>query len=261
MLHCDKGSEKMIYYFSGTGNSEWAARTLAHLTHDSVTRITKKTLLPVKIEEGEVFGLVFPIYAWNLPEMVSEFLKNVSVHTLAYCYAVCTCGAEAGYAMKLLNARVRMSGVWSLIMPDNYIVAYSVEDDATALEKVREANVRLQQIAAHINARDKGCADVQVGKLAFVKTFVGGHLFNKYARSSKPFRSSYDCTGCGLCAKVCPTQNILVADNMPFWSDDCQQCLACIHRCPKQAIEYGRSTEKHGRYVFHFTEDQIDGEE
>ncbi len=248
----------MIYYFSGTGNSEWAARTLAGLTNDRVTRITKKTIQPVMVEDGETFGLVFPIYAWNLPQMISDFLKNVSVHTGAYCYAVCTCGADAGWAMKLLRARMHMDGVWSLVMPDNYIVAYKVEDDETALRKVREANARITQIAAHINARDTGCADVQSGKLALVKTFLGGHLFNKYARSSKPFRSSYDCTGCGLCEKVCPSENILVAGDMPFWHDDCQQCLACIHRCPKHAIEYGKSTEKHGRYVFHFSKEQIE---
>ena len=249
----------MIYYFSGTGNSEWAARTLAGLTNDRVTRITKKTLQPVMVGEGETFGLVFPIYAWNMPQMVSDFLKNVSVHTGAYCYAVCTCGADAGWAMRLLRARMHMDGVWSLVMPDNYIVAYQVEDDETALNKVRDANVRIQQIATRINARETGCADVQSGKFALVKTFIGGHFFNKYARSSKPFRSSYDCTGCGLCEKVCPSENILVAGDMPFWSDDCQQCLACIHRCPKHAIEYGKSTEKHGRYVFHYSKDQIEG--
>ena len=248
----------MIYYFSGTGNSEWAARTLALQTGDRVTRITKKTLRPVMVGKDDVFGLVFPIYAWNLPEMVSDFLKNISVESGAYCYAVCTCGAQAGYAMQILRARMHMDGVWSLIMPDNYIVAYKVEDDAQALAKVRASNEKLREIAAHICARDTGCADVQVGKFAFVKTFIGGHLFQKYARSSKPFRTSYDCTGCGLCAKVCPSENILVAEDMPFWSDACQQCLACIHRCPKRAIEYGRSTEKHGRYVFHFTKEQIE---
>ncbi|MBQ7541505.1 MAG: 4Fe-4S dicluster domain-containing protein [Clostridia bacterium] len=248
----------MIYYFSGTGNSEWAAKTLAQQTNDRVTRITKQTMRPVSVGKNDVFGLVFPIYAWSLPQMVSDFLKDVSIEHGAYCYAVCTCGAQAGYAMRILRARMPLDGVWSLIMPDNYIVAYKVEDDDAALAKVRAANVRLREISAAINARESGCTDVQVGRFPFVKTFIGGRLFNKYARSSKPFRSSYDCTGCGLCAKVCPTQNILVAEDMPFWNDDCQQCLACIHRCPKKAIEYGRSTEKHGRYVFHFTKEQIE---
>ena len=249
----------MIYYFSGTGNSEWVARTLAQKTGDRVRRITKKSLCDVHIAKNEVFGLVFPIYAWNLPQMVSDFLRHVSVESGAYCYAVCTCGAEAGYAMHILKKRIHMDGVWSLIMPDNYIVAYKVENDDEALEKVQKAYVQLRGIAGHILARESGCTDVQIGKLAFVKTFLGGRLFNRYARSAKPFHTSYDCTGCGLCAKVCPTQNILIADDMPFWSDDCQQCLACIHRCPKRAIEYGKSTEKHGRYVFHFTQDQIEG--
>lgn len=248
----------MIYYFSGTGNSEWVARSLAELTHDSVTRITKETLQPLDVKKDETFGLVFPIYAWSLPKMVSDFLKNISIECGAYCYAVCTCGAEAGYAMHLLRARMHMDGVWSLIMPDNYVVAFKAEAEDAALEKVRNANAQLGGIAASINARESGCADVHVGKLAFLKTFVGGHLFRKYALSAKPFRSTYSCTACGLCARVCPTGNIRIMDDMPFWGDDCQQCMACIQRCPKRAIEYGRSTEKHGRYVFHFTKEQIE---
>ena len=258
MLHCCKEVKGMIYYFSGTGNSEWVARSLAQQTGDSVTRITKKTPFPVEVKKNEVFGLVFPIYAWSLPRIVSDFLKNITVESGAYCYAVCTCGAEAGYAMRLLGARMHMDGVWSLIMPDNYIVAFKVEDDDEALEKVRHANVRLHEIADHINARDCGCSDVHIGRFAFFKTFIGGHLFNRYALSAKPFRSTWACNACGLCMRVCPTGNIRIADDMPFWGDDCQQCMACIQRCPKHAIEYGRSTEKHGRYVFHFTQDQIE---
>ena len=258
MLHCCREVNGMIYYFSGTGNSEWVARTLAMQTGDSVTRITKRTASPVEVKRGETFGLVFPIYAWNLPQMVSDFLKNITVESGAYCYAVCTCGAEAGYAMRILRTRMHMDGVWSLIMPDNYVVAFKAEKDDEALEKVRSAYVHLREIADQINARERGCSDVHVGKLPFLKTFVGGHLFRKYALSAKPFRTTYKCDACGLCTKVCPTGNIRLVEDLPFWGNDCQQCMACIQRCPKHAIEYGRSTEKHGRYVFHFTKEQIE---
>lgn len=150
-----------------------------------------------------------------------------------------------------------MDNVWSLVMPSNYIVAYHTEQEDEALAKVRTAAEKTEEIISCINARRSGEHDVQVGSFPLLKTFVAGHLFRRYALSAKPFRSTYDCNGCGKCAKDCPTENICVAEGMPFWFDTCEQCLACIHNCPKRAIEYGRSTEKHGRYSFRYTDEQI----
>ena len=249
----------MIYYFSGTGNSRWVAETLAEKTGDTTTRIVKRTVQPLTVHAGETFGLVFPIYAWNMPRMVQDFINNIFIEKGAYTFAVCTCGSEAGYAMRVLHARMPMDNVWSLVMPDNYVVAFHAEQDDVALEKVRGAARKLDAIADCIRAGRSGEWDVQVGSFPFLKTFVAGHLFRKYALSAKPFRSTYDCSGCGLCAKECPTENIRVADGMPFWFDTCEQCMACIQKCPKRAIEYGKSTEKHGRYSFRFTPEQIYG--
>ncbi len=36
----------------------------------------------------------------------------------------------------------------------------------------------------------------------------------------------------------------------PVWmKDDFTCCLGCIHRCPKQRIQYEKKTEKTGRYT------------
>lgn len=247
----------MIFYFSGTGNSEWVAETIAKRISDTCVRVTEDTMKPVTIHKNEVLGLVFPVYAWNMPQMISEFLKGIVIEEGAYTFAVCTCGEEAGYAMHLLKGRIHLDNVWSLTMPDNYIVAYKVEDEETSLSKVRTSALRLRVIGDQIAERKKGTFDVHKGKFALVKTFVVSHFFNKYARSSKPFHSTYDCAGCGACARFCPTGNITIVDSMPVWGDDCQQCLGCIHRCPKKAIEYGKSTKDHGRYVFKFSEQEI----
>ena len=247
----------MIYYFSGTGNSKWVAQSLAEKTGDQTTRIMKSTMQPITVHAGETLGLVFPIYAWNMPRMVDAFLKNIFLEKGAYTFAVCTCGSEAGYAMHILSARMPMSNVWSLVMPSNYIIAYHTESDDESLQKVRDAAQKIEEIASCIRDRKKGAKDVTVGSFPILKTFVAGHLFRKYALSARPFRSTYSCSGCGKCAKECPTENIRVADGMPFWFDTCEQCLACIQNCPHRAIEYGRSTEKHGRYRFHYTQEEI----
>ena len=56
------------------------------------------------------------------------------------------------------------------------------------------------------------------------------------------------CTGCGLCAKLCPTCAITLHDGHPVWEDNCTHCMACITRCPAEAIEYGKKSLGKPRY-------------
>ena len=52
----------MIFYFSGTGNSAWAARQLAKLTGDEACNITTVKELP-DLDSARQIGFVFPVYA------------------------------------------------------------------------------------------------------------------------------------------------------------------------------------------------------
>ncbi|MFA7034063.1 MAG: EFR1 family ferrodoxin, partial [Bacteroidales bacterium] len=73
--------------------------------------------------------------------------------------------------------------------------------------------------------------------------------FIKYTYKTK-FYATEACNHCGLCAKLCPMNNITIKDGVPAWSEKCVQCLACINRCPQRAIEYGNITKNKGRYFF-----------
>lgn len=83
----------MIFYFSGTGNSAWAARQLAKRTGDVACDITTLKELP-DLGSNRQIGFVFPIYAWGAPEIMVEFAKKLP-KTQAFTFGVCTCGADA----------------------------------------------------------------------------------------------------------------------------------------------------------------------
>jgi NAD-dependent dihydropyrimidine dehydrogenase PreA subunit len=47
------------------------------------------------------------------------------------------------------------------------------------------------------------------------------------------------CTGCGLCAELCPTHAVELVRNRPVIvrPEDCTFCEICERYCPEEAIE------------------------
>ena len=64
----------------------------------------------------------------------------------------------------------------------------------------------------------------------------------------KGFWVKDNCNGCGICVKVCLVKNVELVEGKPEWKHSCQQCFACFHWCPQEAIEYKKSTEGRIRY-------------
>lgn len=237
----------MIFYFSGTGNSEWAARELARLTSDRAVSIADSK--PAESPKDEPVGIVFPVYAWLAPEIVSDFAAGLPADGEEYRWALCTCGDEAGRAMGRFAGKFQLSAAWSVQMPNNYIRSFNTDSGDLARAKVSRAKESLTNIAQDILDK-KEVWDVCPGSFAGFKSSVVGPLFNRFARSDKPFYAEASCTGCGLCQAVCPARNIELKDGKPVWLGKCLQCLACIHRCPERAIQYGKNTKNKGRYFF-----------
>lgn len=236
----------MILYFSGTGNSRWAARRLADLTGDRAVDLTGREPLPDLTGERQL-GLVFPVYAWGLPEPVAALAPTLP-KTGAFHFGVATCGSEAGYALKKLSALFPLDASYSLVMPNNYILGADLDDDADARAKIDAAETALAAMAREITARQP-VYRVTEGRLAGLKSGLVHFGFDRFARSTKPFRATDACNGCGLCARRCPAGTIRLEAGKPVWGDRCYQCLRCLHECPKQAIQYGSQTEGKGRYT------------
>jgi ferredoxin len=57
--------------------------------------------------------------------------------------------------------------------------------------------------------------------------------------------SNNNCIGCGLCAKACPNEGIIMRQvgegRKPYWTYHCETCLRCMGYCKKRAIEAGHS--------------------
>lgn len=233
----------MVYCFSGTGNSQWVADKLEGLLDDS----------------PEVFGMVFPVYAWGIPKVVEEYVKahRPEMETAKYVYAVLTCGDDIGYADKVLNKALggRLDAVFSVHMPNTYVClpGFDVDKDEVAERKVRETLERLPQIAGAIKER-KQTTDVCRGAAAWLKTYVLRPPFNRWLVTDKYFHTTKNCTHCKRCVRGCPLGNITTEkDGRVVWKHEhCTGCLRCYHRCPAHAVQFGKFTKNKGQKIHDF---------
>ena len=249
----------MIYYFSGTGNSKWIAQELAKRTGDEAQNLAPLIKDgPVSVFAGmdETIGIVFPIYAWGAPLIVERFCQSITLSPGAFAYAVCTCGDEAGKAMKRLHQSYAYQSAWSVAMPNNYIIGYDVDSPALEEKKIDAASGKLDTIAQAVLSHTI-VYDVHEGAGASAKTALIRPMFNAFARATKHFCVDEGCNSCGLCARSCPIGAIAMEGGKPVWvRKHCTQCMGCINRCPQRAIQYGAGTAKRGRYSFPFAQNE-----
>lgn len=238
----------MVFYFSGTGNSKWVAEKLATLIDDEVVNIVDvvNEKRSYHFNQSQTVGIVFPVYAWSVPPIVLDFLQHLHPNG-AYTFAICTCGDECGYTMQKLSRKIHLDSVFSIIMPNNYIIGYNVDHEVLAQKKINQANVKIPEICKVVQAKKKAFV-IDKGRYALIKSTLVAWVFNHFMRSTKKFYVKENCISCGLCKKVCTAKTISFVEGKPVWDKKCNRCLACIHRCPERAIQYGKHTESKGRY-------------
>jgi len=52
------------------------------------------------------------------------------------------------------------------------------------------------------------------------------------------------CVGCGLCARICPSNKINMQSGLPVFKDSCMMCGQCYSVCPYDAILYSDGAEE-----------------
>ena len=72
--------------------------------------------------------------------------------------------------------------------------------------------------------------------------------YSRVPEMDRSFWTDDKCNRCGICAKVCPADNITFTDGRPVWNKRCEQCFACLQWCPQEAIQSGKKTPKYDRY-------------
>jgi ferredoxin len=205
-------------------------------------------------------GFLFPQYYLGMPEIAYRTLQRADLSRCKYLFGLTTCGSfpftVTGGAQRMREALVGVESgpsartldaffyVW---MPGNHLPGNGAYPGWVIKAQLGLARRRIARIARQVTAR---AARVELRNrwLANYAARAYAEWIDEQAKWDHAFRVEPECNGCGTCVRVCRVDNLRLENRHPAWLGHCQQCLACIHLCPQQAIEYGPKTAGRTRY-------------
>jgi len=224
----------MVFYFSGTGNSLYAAKSLD----------TELFSIPQVMKSNELFftadkiGIVCPIYGHEMPAMVKQFIRKAVFQT-NYLYVVLTYGSRHANAVELAesvftDAEKTADYITTVMMVDNFLPVFDMNEEVMLDKKVEQ---QISKIKADILAKKHAQQEVASEDRSIHETYltaVSGAPETVWAN----FSVSDNCIGCGICTKVCPAGCIQLQQQLAVYTgENCQACYSCIHACPQLAIK------------------------
>jgi ferredoxin/flavodoxin len=258
-----------IFYFSGTGNTWWAADRIKKLLDakninaeaisiDSLMSAdgpdSKKADWLIKSSDLIFFG--WPVYGSDLPQPMKVFVDSlISLTTEKHIHTFCTQMEFSGdgawsYHENFKAKNLIIDSCAHFKMPSNVSIFHCImappKTDNIALKIMANCEIEIEK---HIDSLLSGKAR-KTGKLSYL---LGIIQRGPYRAIYKSFQSAVGvdeslCTKCGQCAKFCPSYNIKM-DGFPAFSGRCSLCMRCYSYCPVAAITYKGKThnkDKHG---------------
>lgn len=244
--------KSVIFYFSGTGNTWWVADRIKkqldalNINADTVSidKVdAKKANWWIKTADIVFFG--WPVYGSDLPEPMKRFIDGLlPVEKGKHIHTFCTQMGFSGDGAWLYHKQFEDKGLIidsarHFIMPSNMSMFkgfFGPPQSDAKTAKIMEACGR--QVERYI------------GRLMIGKTrIMGKRSYPLGIMQRAPYRLIYKryrnavgvdkerCKKCGLCALLCPSENI-VMNGHPEFKGQCDLCMRCYALCPQSAIAY-----------------------
>lgn len=250
----------IIFYFSGTGNTEFVAKEFQANFQLAGTDITLQAIDIKKevpdLSNYQLIGFGFPLYAWNLPINVKEFINRLPKLTQKQAFIFATMGGPTPLGSLGITADLlRKKGFWVIAaegieMPSNDNILFAADDPKSENSQRLRAKAR-EKVKAMVDAIKSGKGKI-CGNSVFLKLLsqLTGIWLNKIYRRWFHYHKFYadeKCVPtCYLCIQICPANNIRKENNQRVvFNRSCILCARCINCCPRQAIQYGKAKKKH----------------
>lgn len=235
---CDK---QVIYCFSGTGNSLRTALKIAGGIGGAEVISVRCAPEDVSAESAAVIGFVCPVYEWDMPGAMKDFVKRLRVNPKAYIFMIATYIAIHGRCFETMEGLLSEKGAhlhygYALRCVASQCTAYApFPPEKVMLPRMEKG---AEKISRDISARKRRAYP----RMSPITRKLYPKLMTPYMEVEreydKGFYTDERCIGCATCAKVCPTQNITLEGKRPVWNHRCHGCMACVAYCPAKAVQF-----------------------
>ena len=241
-----------IYYFSATGNSLAVALELAEkLNAPEPISIPGTLVLDDPYEAASTadqVGFVFPVHRASLPEMVRGFIEKMPKREDCYYFAVSTYTVFGWNEFWDIDEILGSENCWL-----NYATGVRTMGNVGPVDPGSKViDNRIRQISEQVDEIVEAVGNYQENTFRRSSKLFGKlvRFYTGRRRQSIVFKVDNRCKKCGICAQVCPAQNIVMqgdedSNSAPIRSNKCEACYACLHWCPTNAIGTMRRIHTH----------------
>ena len=188
-----------------------------------------------------LIGLGYPVHAFNAPHIIWDFARWLMTEKRKPLFLFHTGGEGLSLNdASSLGLRRILSQSFDIISERHYIMPYNMifrHDDRMVKHMVTYMRKLVKEHAEEIEA----------GKHSRKPAMPLRHIISAvfriewlYARvQGRTMKAGNSCTGCSLCASICPMKNIRMENGRPVFGTACSLCVRCSFSCPHDAITIG----------------------
>ena len=237
-----------IRYFSGTGNT-W--RIASACAEQLTARGVESDIASIRSgmppdPSADVACFCFPVHALDLPRNAFPYLRGLPPAPKSVPAILLVTGGDpdnAGWALPsgthLLTDKGYRVQVADLIrMPINWTPFHSAPEQRETEEMIIRGVEKTHQWIERFLAGGNWLKPISLQKFGTLGSVLMRTLYHRRGvyQLWRFFNTDSRCTGCGLCARICPTESIRIESGKPVWSGGCVQCMRCFNYCPNRAI-------------------------
>lgn len=186
----------MIFYFTATGNSLYAARQIGG--GDELVSIAQELRKTDRHYQGDAIGIVVPLFEFDLPDVVDRFIATSTFDT-DYFFIVSTFGMHSGGIAERVSKRLEAAGRHvdyynTVIMVDNAIQVFDMEEQMR-IDPEKHVDEQLEAVRADIAARRHYIQPATQEEVDFYEGYMANPAFDLHPQSARdaggPYESSW----------------------------------------------------------------------